>query len=262
MTKELSKKEKDELAIQEMQSSDLWGAPQMTKKDIVIPRLLLMQPMSEKVTGGSAAFGDIVDSLTDTKVGGFDAPPVRIVPFLMQKTFVVFDANDPEDKKFLRIDPITPENEDARYEDEEKDEHGDIIKISRVRTMTFYVLLEEELKKGSAIPYIVAFAKTSLNAGKKLATQMYVKNVNSGKTPAGMVMGITVSKQSQDKKTWAIFDMETISEAPMEYQQEAFKWLKLVKSGETRVDEGAFEEEAKEKEVSSKKVDTSGPSDY
>ena len=100
-------------------------------------------------------------------------------------------------------------------------------------------------------------------AGKKLTTQMYVKNINSGKTPAGMMAGLKVERMSQDKKTWAVFDVEVTKETPVEWQQEAFKWLKTIKEGKAKVHTEAFTDEAQEKTVSPKeKVDLSAPSDY
>lgn len=261
--KDLTVKEKNELALQEMNESNLWGNGGLTSKDIVIPRINVMQPMSEKVTAGKAAFGEIRDSLNNTLLGGFEQPSVEFVPFLMEKTFVVFDNSDPEDKTYLRIEPITPDNEDAKYEDEEKDDNGDIRKISRYRTMTFYVLLTSELKLGAAVPYIIAFSKTSLMAGKKLTTQMYVKNINSGKNPAGMMAGLKCERMSQEKKTWAVLDVEVTKETPVEWQEEAFKWLKTIKEGKAKVHAEAFSDEAQEKTVSPKeKVDLSAPSEY
>lgn len=263
MSKELTKAEEKELAITEAYQSNEWGNGGLVAKDIIIPRINVMQPMSEKVTGGKAAFGEIRESLNNTLLGGFEKPPVEFVPFLMEKSFIVFDNSDPEDKVFLRIEPITPQNEDAKYEDEEKNEDGDIIKISRYRTMSFYVLLVDELKLGTAIPYILALSKTSLKAGKKLATQMYVKNINAGKIPPAVVCALSVGKETQDKKTWATFDVEPKHETPKEYVAEAFKWLKLIKSGKTKVDSDAFQDEAKEKVVASKtKVDPSEPTNF
>jgi len=182
------------------------------------------------------------------------------VPFLMEKVFIVFDNSDPDDKQFLRIDPITPANEDAKYEDEEMDINGNMIKISRFRTMNFYVLLAEELKMGTAIPYILSLSKTSLQAGKKLATQMYVKNINAGKLPASVMCEITVDRQSQEKKTWAVFDVSPTKETPVEWTLEAFKWLKTIKAGKTKVDAEAFQDEAREKTVS--KEDLSEPTGF
>lgn len=252
-----------ELAIQEMMTSNEWGTGGIVAKDIIIPRINVMQPMSEKVTGGLAAFGEIRESLNNTLLGGFDKPALEFVPFYMEKTFIVFDNSDPEDKQYLRIEPITPANEDAKYEDEEKDEDGNIIKISRFRTMNFYVLLVDELKLGTAIPHILALSKTSLKAGKKLATQMYVKNINSGKIPPAVICALSVSKQSQEKKTWGVFDVEPKYATPTSYVEEAFKWLKIIKSGAAKVDAAAFTDEAQEKVVTSKtKIDPSEPTNF
>jgi hypothetical protein len=263
MSKELSTKEAKELAITEAYQSNEWGTGGLTSKDIIIPRINVMQPMSEKVTGGKAAFGEIRESLNNTLLGGFEKAAVEFVPFLMEKSFIVFDNSDPEDKKYLRIEPITPQNEDAKYEDEEKNEDGDIIKISRYRTMSFYVLLVSELKLGTAIPYILALSKTSLKAGKKLATQMYVKNINAGKIPPAVVCALSVGKETQDKKTWATFDIEPKHETPEAYVGEAFKWLKLIKSGKAKVDGDAFADEAKERTVSPRApIDASEPTNF
>lgn len=260
--KELIAKREKELAIQEAMTSNEWGTGGLTSRDIIIPRINVMQPMSEKVTGGKAAFGEIRESLNNTLLGGFEKP-IEIVPFHMEKTFIVFDNSDPEDKQYLRIEPITPANEDAKYEDEEKNEDGDIIKISRYRTMSFYVLLVDELKLGTAIPHILALSKTSLKAGKKLATQMFVKNINSGKIPPSIVCSLSVQKETQDKKTWATFDIEPKYETNPEHIAEAFKWLKIVKSGAAKVDANAFTEEATEKVVQSKtKVDVNEPTNF
>lgn len=259
MSKELSVKEQQALAVSEMMDAD-WGNGGLVAKDIIIPRINVMQPMSEKVTGGKAAFGEVRESLNNTLLGGFGTAPLEIVPFLMEKVFIVFDSSDPEDKKYLRMEPITPSNEDAAYEDEEKDDKGDYRKISRFRTMNFYVLLADELKMGTAIPYLLSLSKTSLQAGKKLATQMYVKNINSGKLPASVICSLSVDKQSQDKKTWAVFDIAPSKETPVEWTLEAFKWLKTIKAGKTKVDTEAFVEESKEKAVN--KVDLSEPTEF
>lgn len=262
-TKELTVKEQQEIAVNDALQSNEWGTGGLVTKDIIIPRINVMQPMSEKVTAGKAAFGEIRESLNNTLLGGFEKAPVQFVPFLMEKMFVVFNNNDPEDKKYLRIEPITPQNEDAKYEDEEKDEDGNMMKISRFRTMSFYVLLVDELKLGTAIPYILALSKTSLKAGKKLATQMYVKNINSGKIPPAIICGATVSKESQEKKTWAVFDIEPMTETPKEYLVEAFKWLKIIKAGQAKVDAGAFEDEAQERTVQPKnKIDPNEPTNF
>ena len=224
-----------------------WGASSaITSKDIIIPRILLMQPMSDKVTAGEAAFGELRESLANEKLGDFNTK-LNIVPFYMEKVFVEFNVEDPEDKLFLRVVPITPANENLPYEDEEFNEKaGKKIKISRDRTMNFYVLLPSEIDLGTALPYILSFRRSNLQGGKQLATQMYVKNINSGKTPASVVMEVAVGKQSNEKKqTWAVLNVKPSSPAKVEHIEAAFKWLKMVKDGKAKVDESSYAEEAR-----------------
>ena len=54
--------------------------------------------------------------------------------------------------------------------------------------------------------------------------------------------------------------MAPSKETPVEWTLEAFKWLKTIKAGKTKVDTEAFVEEAKEKTVS--KVDMSEPTEF
>lgn len=239
-----------------------WGQADISSRDIIIPRILLMQPMSEKVTAGEAAFGEFRESLNNEKIGNFEKG-FNILPFHMEKVFVEFNCEDPEEKEFLRVVPITAANENLPYEDEEfNEELNKKIKISRDRTMNFYVLLPEELKAGGAIPYILSFRRTSLQAGKKLATQMFVKNRAAGKSPAAVIMEVTVGKQTQDKKTWAVADVKIGTAAAADMQAEAFKWFQLVSSKQVKVDEESYNTEAKDDvKTSGESVDT-GPSKF
>jgi hypothetical protein len=156
---------------------DEWGMP-VSARDIIIPNIYLMQPMSEKVTAGDAAFGDFRESLSNEKLGdfkeGFD-----VVPLMLEKLWVEFDdSDDLDEKEYLRTVPVTPANEALPYEDQEKDqETGKMRKIARDLVFRFYVLLLKDLEMGTALPHIISFRRTSLRAGKQLATQMYVKTV-------------------------------------------------------------------------------------
>ena len=226
------------------EASDLnaWGQAQLTTKDIIIPRILLMQPMSDKVTAGEAAFGEFRESLNNELLGKFEEG-FEVVPFHMEKVFVEYDASNPKKKEFLRITPITPANENLKYEDTEVTPEGKKLLVSRDRAMNFYVLLPQEIEVGGAIPYIISARRTSLNAGKKLATQMYMKNLAAGKNPAAVICKITAKKETNDEGTYGVLDVTPSKATPTEYVAEAFKWLQLIKSGKAKVDEQAFNEE-------------------
>lgn len=229
------------------QDMSAWGAAPVNQKDIIIPRIQLMQPMSEKVTAGDAAFGEIRESLNNDLLGGFEEP-IGIIPFMMKKVWMVFNANNSEEPEYMETVDITPENEDLKYEDEIMVE-GVPTKISRIRTMNFFVLLEKELLTGAAIPYILSFSKTSLKAGKKLATQMYVKNANAGVIPPGIICQLSSQVQKQDKRSWAVFDIEPGKKTPEDWCGTAFHWFKVINEGKAKIDEKAFTEDVKQKDV-------------
>lgn len=249
-------------ALVEATTLESWGVTEVSSRDIIIPRILLMQPMSDKVTAGEAAFGEFRESLNNEKIGDFNQG-FEFIPFHMEKVFVEYDVTDETDKKFIRTVPITPQNEDLPYDDQGEDRDGKKCPISRDRVMNFYVLRPEDIEAGGALPYILSARRTSMTAGKKLATQMFVKNAATGKTPAGVVCLATCGKQSKDKKTWAVLDVKPLSPTPDKYVAEAFKWLKIVKAGKAKAHEESYEEEIKESgDFKDVNVTDAGPSKY
>lgn len=237
MSKEIVNKETGE--VTEFQNNDAWGPSEMSGSDILIPRISMMQPMSEGVTGGKHKFGEFVESLSGEVIGSFDEP-FDIVPVYMEKLWKVYMSTPGKragevEKTWLRNEPITPKNEGLKYEGEEMI-NGRNEKIVRDKVMQFYVLLVKDLKLGTALPNILSFSKSSIKAGQKLATQMYIKNVQSGKNPASMICTVKAEKKTNDNGTFAVADVIPKSATPNEYVAEAFGWLTKIKSGKTRAD--------------------------
>lgn len=230
MSKELVTKET--ATPQEVgQMKNLWDVPSISQRDVIIPAILLMQPMSPQVTDGKAAFGEWRETLNQEVLGKFEQG-FEFVPFKLVKLFIEQkDLGD--EKEFLRAVEITPQNENLPYEDSEMIE-GKEVKIIRDRVMKFFVLLKTELDQGAAIPYTLSFKRTSYQAGQKLATQMFIKNLNSGKTPASMIMTVTAAKKTQENKTWAAANCVPMGPTPDKYISEAFRWLEIVNSGKAK----------------------------
>lgn len=236
MTKAVTKKGTAEIG--EVLDMEDWGGSPITSQDIILPRILMMQPMSDMVTEGEAAFGDMIESLGNTKLGDFKTP-LAIIPFYLQKVYVEYDVTDGtgKDKKFLRMVPITAENDNLPYDDEEKNKDGKLIPVMRDRCMNYYVLLPKELELGTALPHVLTFRRTSLKAGKKLATQMYIKNKDAGLPPPAVLCEISVAKTSNDKGTFAIMDVAFIGKTKKEHIAECKRWIKMILAGEAKVHE-------------------------
>lgn len=223
-----------------------WGSAGVESSDILIPMIYVMQPMSDNVTSGKASFGEFVETGSDKVLGKFEQG-FDVIPVYLEKVFSEYDMTDPKKKVWMKTYPVTPENKDLPYEDETVDS-GRKIKVSRDLIMRFYVLLPDELKVGGAIPYIIPFRRTGTRAGKKLATQMS-KNIEAGLTPASTVCTITADKESNDQGTFAVMDVKPKRAASDSEVQQAFKWLKMIKGGKTKVDERAVETNTSEKVV-------------
>jgi hypothetical protein len=242
-------------------SADAWGTGGISAQDIIIPRILLMQPMSEAVTAGDAAFGDFRESLSMEKLGDFKEG-FEVVPFALKKVWVEYDVTagtDIKNKKFLRVVDINPSNENLPYEDEEKGEDGKMIKVARDRTMNFYVLPVKDLELESAIPHVLSFRRSGLKAGKALATQMYVKNISANKTPASVVINVEAQKETEEGSTWAIPKITPLRPAKVGHVEQAFKWLSMVNAGRAKEDTASYNQEsAPQTRASGESVET-GP---
>lgn len=214
MSKEIAKKESTELTMEN--DIGFWGQNESSSNDIVIPKIQLMQGMSQAVTSGKAKLGDLVDSVSGDIIGDVNKP-LEVVPFHMEKFFVVQKFNG---KKFLydRIEKITPQNENAAYE---FDENGS--KMKRVYTRRFYVLTA-----GNVLPYTIDFASTSSKAGKELATEMFVKNAMMKLPPASSKIAIGVKIDKNDDATYAVKTIKVVGKSTQEEIKNAFNWYKTI----------------------------------
>lgn len=233
MTKEVTTKQSAPPQVSVAQMRDLWDVPTLSQRDVIIPSILVMQPMSPQVTEGKAIFGEFRESLNMDILGKFDEG-FEIIPFKLQKIFIEYiDHGTAKDKEYIQQFQITPENEGLPYNDVAVID-GKEVKIQRDRVMKFFVLLVKEIKLGTAIPYVLSFRRTSFQAGQKLATQMFIKNINSNKTPASTIMKITCRKQTHENKTWAVMDVAPVGLAPDAMIGEAYRWVEIVNSGKAK----------------------------
>ena len=217
--------------------SDLegWGeAPAVDADDIVIPKILAMQGLSQLVADGVAKYGEFRDSVDHKLIGSCDEP-FEFIPLHMEKVWIVFKKVDGKET-FDTIIPVTAENRTAAL-----NETVQGVGIRRDLTYNFYVLLPGELKDGGAIPYLISFRRTSSKAGKVLATQMYMKNRAIGKSPAAKVMKLIGNKTKNDFGNFVVMDVTSGRDANADEQQVALDWYKTINKSKTKVDNSDFD---------------------
>lgn len=209
-----------------------WATPDVSTDDLVIPKILAMQGLSDAVTNGNAKFGEFRDSLNNKLVGSIDKP-FEFIPVYCQKLWLVFDATSKK-KEFLRTEQLTELNKDHPFQYENLQTKK---KEEWQRVYSFYVLLPEEVKAGHAMPYIINFKGTSFQAGKILFTQCFVINPRAGKSPASQVMLLGGTKQSNDMGTFVVMNTKLTRAASKGEEAEAQRWNQILATIKVKVDD-------------------------
>lgn len=228
---EVAKKESTELAL--AQDLNAWGDNQMSAQDMIIPKILCMQGLSDLVAEGKARMGDFVDSLSNDVIGSIDSP-VNVIPFHMEKLYIISKKNKGESRyEFDRIE--TAVNQAYPYEDE-----IDTVQYKYEYALQFYCLRPED----TSLPYVVTFKSTSLKSGKVLSTQMFVRNRAAGLVPPAFTMQLCGRKEKNDQGTYIVMEVKQGEKTSDELIGQCLNWLKIVKAGQVKVQQ----EDAKPKE--------------
>ena len=138
---ELVKKEDTQVAAFE---APVFEAEAVSVEDIAFPRIQAMQPISEAVTDGKYAAGDVIDSVTG-EILGSSTKQIEIIPLRCRKYYKVQKILGSDKKEFVRIEPINSAadmNKEQNFE-----ENGE--QMQRRPVMEVFVLIP-----GRELPYI------------------------------------------------------------------------------------------------------------
>jgi hypothetical protein len=213
-------------------------------KDLEIPKLMLMQPMSDAVGAQKAKFGELINTMDGSVVGGVDAAPVEIIPLKQFKTVRIYDMTS-QPPKFIRSEPDDGKN--SNFENREGNENG--IPVKRVLNMNFFVLIKKEIDADEAFPAVVSFKSTSIPAGKQVATQMF-KMIQLDKAPYSKTIMLGAKRETKDKKTWAVFEIGKGGLADQKAITVAEKWLVSLAAAQNVIIVGDNEDNDMESDVS------------
>lgn len=231
--------EKKEVAVKEENTAlavpeGTWGTEGTSTKDILIPKLLLMQGLSKFVADEKAQMGDIVNSLTGDILGG-KTKPVEIIPIMSFRTWVIYEIVG-DKPQFKSVVPMTRENEDWELEGEE-----DGAPVRRDKCLNFYVMLKTDM---GGFPYLVSFRRTSFRAGKKLVNHFKLAEMKRIPPAANSVM-LACSKQQNDDGTFYVFDIAPGKPTAKEDLSTCYGWYKTLSAGTgVRVDNSDLEKDA------------------
>jgi hypothetical protein len=225
MTKEVAKANTTtELAVYNEADLQAWGSNELSSKDIIIPALILCQQMSDFVTKEKIAKqGDYVDSVTHENFGNVLKD---LIPFQMEKSWTIQLWNAKKSKyEYAYTEKMTPETENLPYEFETAEG-----KFRRVYTYRFYVLMP-----GKLLPYTIKFKSSSREAGKNLATEMFVKNLMKKLPPPAYKIDIVSKEESNDDGVYAVSTIRMGERSTHEQVMDAFNWMKTLQSNKSVV---------------------------
>ena len=195
-----------------------WGDVAVESKDLILPKILLQQAMSEAVKERTARDGDYLNTLLST-VCSNEKGEVAVLPFFCRQSYVVEKFNGRK-FEYLRTDPYII-GEQARPWEE--DIGG--VKHKNVHVYEFFCLTEE-----GGLPAIVPFKSTSHKTGKKLFNIMYVANKQLGKAPAHnwIVLGRKEDSNESGDKYW-VMDIAVGRTSTPEEITECLSWIRTIK---------------------------------
>jgi len=203
----------------------------VTAKEIIMPKLMVMQGLSEMVTDGKAMFGEFRDSLTGDLLGGVNKP-FEFIPFHLDKLIYVTKrkAGTTDNYKFDSVIPLNAETEKLSWNDVEGEDE-----IKRSQVYNFYAINPND----TSMPIIISFKGMSLRNGKVLNTMAFVKSFIEGSFPPAKHYKLIGTKTSNDAGTFVVVSTEQGDKSTNEEINAAARWMKMLKAGEAKTHEEA-----------------------
>lgn len=245
-------KKKEETALAERQAATAVLSQRMldeddTKvsgKDLILPKVLLMQGLSGAVTDSKAAMGEIRDSL-ENKLLAEPTKPLEFVPFYFNKTWVIFEkiATKGGDKlEYVKQIPWSPENDNWEWDTVEKGDDGKEHRYRRDQSINVYCLLASEIKEGIFMPYVISFRRTSYVTGKALLTTKEKLKL-SRRAWASKVFALSSVKTENELGTFYKLEVATARDSTPEELEAVAPWFDMIKTQGVKVDESDLKAE-------------------
>lgn len=228
-SKEVATKGSTELATFE---SGAWGAGQeVVQEDLVVGKILIMQPQSRTVIKGLAKHGELRNSLDDSVVG--PDGNIDVVIFSQDKVWVIYEVTTEKGKEVTQWKETfawTPENAKLEW-----NEQVGNVKINRQKAFNFYCIVKNDEYKTN-LPLIIRMKSTSYNTGRRLST-LFAQMRAAGHPSAAKVLTMSVRQEENDRGIYYVWDFAEKEDTTKDEQMVAYKWYMGLKDSQFRVDE-------------------------
>ena len=233
---------KQEVTVKEEQAITLapelmgsWDNEAVEAKDIRIPRGLMMQAMSDLVGERKAVAGQVINSITH-EVLGTEEKPVDIIPIYTFKTWTIQHKVNGK-FEYLKAEPYTAANSTRPREEKILD-----VDYQNVETINLLGMLEADLAKADALPYLFTFRMTSYACGKDILTLK--ENCRRTNRPmAAYVIKLVPTYTKNDKGQFYVMKYG-VPKANASFEKHALTlktWHQTFAAGSVKVDEEVAE---------------------
>lgn len=221
--------------------------------DVLIPRVLLMQPISDLVTRGDRRPGDLVRSTTGELLAAAKAP-VEIIPLFIQKVWVLLEKVDNK-YEFRGTEPFTAQNAQNPWDFEapsrrgkgtvpwRRDAANDLYALIPADIARFEQALAKQEKTGelpdpatALLPVVVRFSRTSFRTGKDVATH-FAQADSFHQAPAATTLSLVSEFEEGDKGNYFVFKMGARRKTAQAELVAAKAWFHRVTNNAYKIDE-------------------------
>lgn len=220
-----------------------WGGMEgIDPADVLIPKVLIMQPISELVTEAKAQAGSLVRSTTGEALGGKkgqDDVPMSFIPLFMQKIWVVMEKVG-QKSEFRRTEPFTAANANSPWNWTENGAQWE-----RNQALNLFALLpsdiEREIKarkklaetgelpdaEDALVPVLIQFTRSSFKVGKEVATH-FAKSSAFGIPAAASTLTLYTELTKGEKGNYYVYKMGARAKTPPAHLELAKRWYGIV----------------------------------
>lgn len=198
------------------------GFEEAHNEDIMIPRLKVMQAMSQERSDGIAVEGDIINSLTLESAKGKKFIPIKVYysnfrwnPDRTAEKAILcrsYDGRIGNDGENMLVCA------DCRLNQFDNSKTGRDAQPQCTTYINFLGILED-----SPMPVILSFAKTSFNEGKRLLS--VAKSMRKSLWAYSYI--IDTKKNTKDKQSWYVLTTRMSGNTPQELQEVAYDIFKM-----------------------------------
>lgn len=265
MGNDLAKNDNRALATQQEQ-----GGERILNSDVLIPRLLLMQGLSDFVTDRDKSLagvpiqqGDMVRSTNKEVIGSADGEALEFIPLTFSNQWMIQELVGKK-YEYRKVIPRDGGLHDSSKPEEDKTGEGlpwdfklNGTDWRRVKVFNVFALLTSdieafnvEIKRAqesgdmpdlnkTLLPLLISFRSTSYNAGKAVATH-FTKAASMAKygTKAyGFTLKLEAQQEKNEKGTYYVFTVGQGRKCNPTELAAAADWVGMLKSGPVKVDE-------------------------